>query len=92
MNVVAEAVKEHLLKPLLRRVGTVVAAFLVARSDWACEALSACGLVTDNGAATVVAYLIGVLCLAYDLLVSWADKRLAKAKAASAALAAVRSR
>jgi hypothetical protein len=86
MDLIAAAVKENLLKPLLRRAGTAVGVLLLSGGDWACRTLDACGLVTDDGAKLVVAYGVGVICLVYDLLVSYLHKRSVQAKAITAAL------
>lgn len=77
----AKGLKELVLLPLLRRVGTWVAASLVVGGGWLCDKFEACGLVTESGANVVVAYGIAVLCLVFDLLVSAADKQAAIRKA-----------
>lgn len=64
--------KEMVVKPLLRRVGTWIAAFLVFGGNWACQHWNACGLVSESGAALVANYLAAVAVVCFDLIVSWA--------------------
>lgn len=56
-----------LFKPLLQRLGTVAATFLVAGGDWLCRTYEACGLVTDGGAALVLNYVVAAALLAAEL-------------------------
>lgn len=60
--------KNTVLKPGLQRLGTVVAVWLIASGEQACQVLDACGLVTEAGAARVVNYAVAVVLLAFDLL------------------------
>lgn len=78
----ANSLKDLVLKPLFRRIGTVVAAWLVFGGNWMCDHWQACGLVTEAGANLVVTYLIAVACLAFDLAVSAAERWSVARKAA----------
>ena len=79
------AVKEAVVKPLLRRVGTFLAAALVFGGDWLCQHWNACGLVTASGAELVAAYLVAVALLCFDLAVGWIEQqRIARAAAIKA--------
>lgn len=64
-----EFLKRNVLKPGLERLGTVAATMLVFGGDWLCQNLNACGLVTQEGAHTVVTYVTAVALLVFDLVV-----------------------
>lgn len=68
-------IKENVLKPALRRVGTVGATALVVGGDWLCDKFDACGLVTQSGAEQVMAYVVAVALLCADLALAWLHKR-----------------
>jgi len=68
--------RDTVLEPLLRRLGTAAAASLVVGGDWLCEHLQACGLVTPNGATATVTWVIAAALVAFDL----ATSRLASVK------------
>lgn len=74
--------KELVLKPLLRRVGTMLAAFLVFGGGWVCQHWNACGLVNEDGAAMVANYLVAVALLCFDLMFSWVERVTVARKAA----------
>lgn len=60
-------IKNSVLKPGLERLGTVAAVWLLAGGDWMCTNWNACGLVTKDGAAMVITYVIAVALLAFDV-------------------------
>lgn len=74
--------KENVLKPGLRRLGTVGAAALVFGGDWMCSTFNACGLVTQTGAEMVVTYVSAVALLAYDVAMEFIRNRRLKKKGA----------
>jgi len=59
----------------LKRLGTVGATVLIAGGDWLCTEWNACGLVTQDGAAQVMTYVIAVSLLLVDLAFEWVDRR-----------------
>jgi hypothetical protein len=63
-----DILKNTVLKPLLARVGTIAATYLVVGGNWACAHWDACGLVTQAGAEQVVTYVVAVILLCGDLL------------------------
>lgn len=65
----ADFLKNTVLRPGLERLGTVAAIWLVTGGEWMCRNWDACGLVTDDGARMVVAYVIGAAFVAFDLAV-----------------------
>lgn len=71
-----DILKNSVLKPLLMRLGTMLATALIVGGQWLCEHWSACGLVTEGGAQLVVTYVTAVALLIFDLVV----EALAKAK------------
>lgn len=66
---------DNLLKPALKRVGTVGAVLLVAGGDWLCANVNACGLVTQGGADTVMTYVTAVALLLVDVTFEWVDRK-----------------
>ena len=60
--------KNTLLKPLLERLGTIAALALLWGGDWMCQTFDACGLVTQDGAALVMNYVIAAALVAFDVL------------------------
>nr|QJB21600.1 MAG: hypothetical protein [Microvirus sp.] len=70
--------KNTVLKPGLQRLGTVAAVWLLTAGDWLCKTFDACGLVTKGGAETVVAYVIAVALLCFDLAVIHLDRMRSK--------------
>lgn len=86
-----EWLKETILKPLLRRLGTVGATALVLGGDWLCQHWNACGLVTQSGAEVVMTYLVAVALLCVDLVLGLYERHRIASRAASASLnAAIR--
>lgn len=67
--------KENVFKPGLKRLGTIGATALLVGGDWACARWNACGLVTPDGAEQVMAYVIAVALLAFDLAIEWIDRK-----------------
>ena len=67
--------KENVVKPALRRLGTVGAAALVFGGDWMCRTFDACGLVTQSGAEMVMTYVSAVALLAFDLALAYFHNR-----------------
>lgn len=62
--------KNTVVKPGLTRLGSVAAVAIVAGGDKLCAWLPAsCGMVTQSGAATVVAWVSAAALLAFDLVV-----------------------
>lgn len=66
---------DNLLKPALRRLGTVAATALVVGGDWLCANANACGLVTPAGATTVTTYVVAVAFVLVDLAISWLERK-----------------
>lgn len=66
---------ENVLKPAGRRLGTVIAAYMVVGGEWACTHLHACGLVTEAGADQAARYVIAVALLFGDLFWSYVERK-----------------
>lgn len=75
------AIKEAVVKPLLRRLGTLGAGALIFGGDWLCQHVNACGLVSPSGAQQVAAYLVAVALLCLDLVVGRIEAERIKRKA-----------
>lgn len=70
--------KENVIKPLMRRFGTVFGTVLITGSNWACDTFNACGLVTQSGAQMVWVYVTGVALMAADLVFEAIDRQKGK--------------
>lgn len=66
--------KNTVLKPGLERLGTVLALWLVWGGDWACRTFEMCGLVTQDGAALVINYVVAVALLLFDVIYIHAER------------------
>jgi len=73
-------VVDNIVKPALRRLGTIAATALVVGGDWLCDNLNACGLVTPEGANSVMTYVVAVALLFIDLAMTWLHERKRVAK------------
>lgn len=73
-----DVLKNTVLKPLLTRLGTMAATALIVGGQWLCENWSACGLVTEVGAHTVMTYVIAVALLGFDLLVEHLGRKVVR--------------
>jgi len=60
--------KNTVLKPGLERLGTIAALYLVWGGDWMCRTFDACGLVTSDGAALVMNYVVAAALVAFDVV------------------------
>lgn len=67
--------KNTVLKPLLERVGTVAAVWLVAQGDMLCAVHNACGVVTPAFADQVVNGAIVLILLGVDLVVIHTNRK-----------------
>lgn len=64
----ADFLKNTVLKPGLQRLGTVAATALVAGGDKLCQMIPAtCGLVTQSGAHQVMLWVTSAAFIAFDL-------------------------
>lgn len=70
-----DVVKNTVLKPLLMRLGTMGAMWLIAGGQWLCSNWNACGLVTEQGAHQAMTYLIAVALLCFDLAHEYLNRR-----------------
>lgn len=67
-------IKENVVKPGLRRIGTMGAGVLLFGGDWLCTHANACGLVTQGGAEVVMTYVTAVALVGYDLAASYFER------------------
>lgn len=75
--------KENVIKPVFRRLGTLGAGALMFGGEWACQHLDACGLVTEGGAAMVMQYVAAAALLAFDLSLAWLERKSVQRKASN---------
>lgn len=68
-------VRENIVKPAIRRLGTIGATALIVGGEYLCDKFNACGLVTESGAHQVMAYVVAVALLCVDLVVEWMSKK-----------------
>lgn len=83
----AEFFKNTILKPVLERLAGWGVISLMWGGNWLCETLNACGVVTQNGASMVMAWVSAVGVLIFELMLSWMNRKSAERKAVAKAVA-----
>lgn len=71
----ANFLKETVLKPLLQRLGTAGATLLLVGGNWLCDNWQACGLVSEDGARQVAAWVVAAALISFDLALAWVERK-----------------